>query len=148
MPIFTLRLPGTRIYAINNVNLIPVVQRQWRTLIFAPIQVKAAEAAMGASKEAIAILEQDLVTEHGFINGMVKATHPTMSNGPDLDALNARAFAVLDEALQELERDAPPASRTINMYEWLGKQIMRATTEAVYGPSNPMREAENLKAWQ
>lgn len=103
---------------------------------------------MGASKVAIAILEQDLITERGFINGMVKATHPTMSNGPNLDALNAKAFGVLDKALQEFVRDAPPASRTINLYKWLGEQIMHATTEAVYGPSNPMREADNLRAWQ
>lgn len=148
VPVFTLRLPGTRIYAINSVDLIPVVQRQWRTLIFAPIQVKAAQAAMGASKEAVAIMEQDLVTEKGFINGMVKATHPTMSNGPDLDALNAKAFEILNKSLQEFVGAAPSEKRTINMYEWLGKQIMRATTDAVYGPANPMQDAENLKAWQ
>lgn len=103
---------------------------------------------MEASREAVAIMEQDLVTEQGFINGMVKATHPTMSNGPDLDALNARAFEVLEESLQEFVGDAPAETRTINMYEWLGKQIMRATTEAMYGPANPMRDAENLRAWQ
>lgn len=103
---------------------------------------------MGASKKAIAILEEDLVTEKGFINGMVKATHPTMSNGPDLDALNAKTFEVFDEALRKFDDNAPSGPRTINMYEWLGKQIMRATTDAVYGPSNPMRDAENLKAWQ
>lgn len=148
VPIFTLRLPGTRIYAINSVDLIPVVQRQWRTLIFAPIQVKAAQAAMGASKEAVAIMEQDLVTEHGFINGMVKVTHPTMSNGADLDALNAKAFEIFDKSLQEFVSDARSEKRTINMYEWLGKQIMRATTDAVYGSANPMRDAENLRAWQ
>lgn len=121
-----------------------MVQRQWRTLIFAPIQVKAAEAAMGASKEAVAIMNEDLVTEKGFINGMVKATHPTMSNGPALDALNAKAFEILDEALEAFAN--APAS--VNMYEWIGKQIMRATTDAVYGPNNPMREARNLAAWE
>lgn len=76
------------------------MQRQWRTLIFAPIQVKAAQAAMGASKDAVAVLEHDIVSEHGFVNGMVKATHPTMSNGPALDALNVKAFEVFDETLE------------------------------------------------
>ena len=32
---------------------------------------------------------------------MVKATHPTMSNGPALDALSAEAFKVFDEALKQ-----------------------------------------------
>lgn len=98
---------------------------------------------MGASKEAVAIMNEDLVTEKGFVNGMVKATHPTIT-GPALDALNTKAFEVLDEALEALTNT--PAS--VNMYDWIGKQIMRATTDAVYGPSNPMRETRNLAAWQ
>ncbi|KAL3421935.1 25-hydroxycholesterol 7-alpha-hydroxylase 1 [Phlyctema vagabunda] len=142
LPMYTLRIPGARIYVVNSLDLIPVVQRQWRTLIFAPIQVKAAKAAMGASKDAIAILEQDLITEHGFVNGMVKATHPTMSNGPALDALNSTSFEVFDKALQQL--DGPT---TVHMFKWIGDQIMRATTDAVYGPLNPMKDAQNLEAW-
>lgn len=40
------------------------------------------------------------------------------------------------------------AGTTDNMFEWIGAQIMRATTDAVYGPDNPMRQTENLEAWQ
>jgi hypothetical protein len=143
LPIYTLRLPGIRLYVINSLDLIPVVQRQWRTLIFGPIQVKAAHAAMGASKDAIAIMENDLITENGFINGMVKATQPTMSNGPGLDALNAKAFEVFNEAFKQFA-----APTTATMFGWIGKQIMRATTDALYGPFNPMRDVRNLEAWQ
>ncbi|KAM0809414.1 putative Cytochrome P450 [Seiridium cardinale] len=142
LPIYTLRIPGTRIYVINSLDLIPVVQRQWRTLIFAPIQVKAAKAAMGVSKDSIGILELDMVTESGFVNGMVKATHPTMSGGPALDALNSKAFEVFDAALGGFD-----GRTTISMFEWINKQIMHATTDAVYGPANPMRDARNLEAW-
>lgn len=78
LPIYTLRLPGTRLYVINSLDLIPTVQRQWRTLLFPPVSIKAAKAAMGASNAAIAILEHDMVTDKGFILGMVKATYPTM----------------------------------------------------------------------
>ena len=78
LPIYTLRIPGTRLYVINSLNLIPTVQRQWRTLLFPPVTVKAAKAAMGASDAAIAILEQDMVTDKGFVPEMVKVTHPPM----------------------------------------------------------------------
>ncbi|ROW04786.1 hypothetical protein VMCG_04891 [Cytospora schulzeri] len=81
-----------------------------------------------------------MVTEHGFVNGMVKATHPTMSNGPALDALNDKVFEVFDKALE----DSPT---TVTMYEWIGKLIMRGTTDAIYGPSNPMRNSRMLEAW-
>lgn len=88
-------------------------------------------------------MNEDLVTEHGFINGMVKATHPTMSKGPSLNALNAKAFGVFDEALREFRGGVE-----VSMFEWIGERIMRATTDAVYGPLNPMRERHNLEAWQ
>ncbi|KAG8161707.1 hypothetical protein KVR01_008694 [Diaporthe batatas] len=142
LPIYTLRLPGVRIYAINSLDLIPAVQRQWRKLIFAPIQVKAAKAAMGASKEALGIMERDLVTEQGFMGGMVKATHPTMSSGPALDTLNTSSFEVFDKAMKQLSTPT-----TVNMYDWISRLIMQATTEAIYGPSNPMRNRRNLDAW-
>ncbi|ETS81367.1 hypothetical protein PFICI_06369 [Pestalotiopsis fici W106-1] len=143
LPMYTLRMPGARIYVVNALDLIPVVHKQWRTLIFAPIQVKAAKAVMGVSQGAVAILERDMVTEAGFVNGMIKATHPTMINGPALEALNIRAFEVLDVALKGLN-----APTTISMYSWIDEQIMHATTEAIYGPSNPMRNASNLEHWQ
>ncbi|KAK7752915.1 hypothetical protein SLS62_005074 [Diatrype stigma] len=142
LPMYTLRIPGTRIYVVNALDLIPVVQRQWRTLMFAPIQVRAAQAAMGVGKDTVAILERDMVTEAGFVNGMIKATHPTMGNGPALDALNAKAFEVFDKTLSGLTTPT-----TISMFRWIDEQIMHATTDAVYGPSNPMRDTRNLEAW-
>ncbi|CAG8961193.1 hypothetical protein HYFRA_00013248 [Hymenoscyphus fraxineus] len=141
LPVYTLRIPGVRLYIINSLDLVPVVQRQWRTLIFAPIQVKAAQAAMGASKGAVALMNRDLVTENGFINGMVKATHPTMIKGPALNALNSKVFEIFDDAL----RFEVPS--TVNLFEWVGRIIMHATTGAIYGSSNPMRDEKNLEAW-
>jgi hypothetical protein len=111
-------------------------------LIFAPIQIKAAEAAMGASKSTVAIMKHDMVTELGFVKGMVKAIHPTLTNGPLLNALNAKAFKVFDNTLKQLVFPTH-----ISMYEWIDNQIMRATTDAVYGPFNPMRDTQILAAW-
>jgi len=120
------------------------VQRQWRALIFAPIQVKAVKVAMGGSRDTLAILERDLITDHGFVNGVAKATYPTISNGPALDGLNSVTFKVFNEELKRLL--ATPTA--VNMYEWIGKKIMRATTDAIYGPFNPMANPQNLEAWQ
>lgn len=61
--------------------------------MFPPIQAKAAQAAMGASNEAVAILKHEMITEHGFVHGMFKSTYPTM-NGPALDVLNAKTSEV------------------------------------------------------
>lgn len=98
---------------------------------------------MGASKDAVAVMERDMVTEHGFINGMVKSTLSTISSGPSLDALNSVAFGCFDDTLKQF--DSP---KSVNMFEWIERQIMRATTDAIYGSANPMKEKENLEAWR
>lgn len=36
----------------------------------------------------------------------------------------------------------------VSLYAWIGKLVMRATTEAVYGRDNPMRDVKNLEAWK
>lgn len=92
---------------------------------------------MGASKDGITILEHDMVTDHGFVNDMIKATHPTMSNGPALDNLNSQAFQIFDETLSQISR-----LTTVNMLEWIGEQIMQVTTDVIYGPQNHMRNPQ------
>ncbi|OAA35192.1 hypothetical protein NOR_08115 [Metarhizium rileyi] len=52
------------------------------------------------SRDSIRILERDMVSESDLVNGMIKASHPIVSSGPEFDALNAKAFQVFDEALQ------------------------------------------------
>lgn len=121
------------------------MQREWRTLIFAPIQIQAAQVAMGVGKTTIAIMNRDLVTENGFVNGMVKATHLTMRNGPSLDRLNSEASRVFNKTLEQIETTS---TANIALFKWVERQIMLATTDAVYGPANPMRNSHNLDAWQ
>lgn len=88
-----------------------------------------------------------MVTEQGFVNGMVKMTHPTMSNGSaGLDGLNVRAFEVFAGALDEGD-GSDGAGMSVSLYAWIGELVIRATTEAVYGAENPMRERKNLEAW-
>lgn len=71
---------------------------------------------MGVSTEAIDIMERDMVTDQGFIGGMVKAIHSTKSNGPTLDALNTKAFEVLDDVLGQID-----STTSISMYDWISK---------------------------
>lgn len=92
-----------------------------------------------------------MVTEQGFVNGIVRVTHPTMSNGSaGLDALNGRAFEVFAAALDECDDDdgrRDGDGMSVGLYAWIGELIMKATTEAVYGADDPMRDGKNLEAW-
>jgi hypothetical protein len=139
LPIYTLRLPFQRIYIINSTDLIPMVQRQFRILDFAPLEAKAAMNVMGATAAARKILVRD-----GFRYPILfdKAIHPAVTPGPKLDALNAAVIKEVSKAIDALIDQAP---KTLKLYEWIRKQITATTTEAVYGPKNPFR-SDSLQA--
>ncbi|KAI1487550.1 cytochrome P450 [Biscogniauxia mediterranea] len=142
-PVYTLRLPGSRLYVINSTALIPVAQRQFKTLAFGPIEARAAENVMGASKAAIAIMTKDLVADHGYLSTFTKAIHPALSPGPGLDAMNHVSVQTIAAALEKMGTQ----TRHVKMYEWIRHEIFMATTDGVYGPQNPLRDPAVEAAW-
>ncbi|KAK0671587.1 putative 25-hydroxycholesterol 7-alpha-hydroxylase [Cercophora samala] len=144
LPIYTLRLPGTRLYIVNSINLIPIVQRQWRTLIFPPVSARASEAAMGVSKQALAVIREDMVTDTGFFHTFIKATHPSLSSGPALDKLSGHAVRVLAASLDKI---VDQGSKKARMFDWIRHQFLMVTTDSVYGAHNPLRDPKNEAAW-
>ncbi|KAK4653510.1 hypothetical protein QC762_0084340 [Podospora pseudocomata] len=102
LPIYNLRLPGTRLYIVNSLNLILSVQRQWRTLILPPVSARASEVAMGVSKDALAIIREDMIADTGFFHTFIKATYPSLSSGPALERLSGDAMTVLTASLDNI----------------------------------------------
>ncbi|KAF1849697.1 cytochrome P450 [Cucurbitaria berberidis CBS 394.84] len=146
LPIYTLRLPGSRIYVVNSTNLITAIQRQPRVLDFAPIEAKAAINVMGATMAGKEILNQERegVGKHAYAIEFDKAIHPAVTPGPKLDAMNRLS---VQKVAEFLENTASSQSQTLNLYGWVREHISWATTEAVYGPQNPFRDSEILDAF-
>ncbi|KAF2142289.1 uncharacterized protein K452DRAFT_248906 [Aplosporella prunicola CBS 121167] len=146
LPIYTLRLPGSRIYVVNSTSLIPVVQRQARILDFAPIEARAAINVMGATPEGRKILKMDRngVGEHSYAIEFDKAIHPAVTPGTNLDAMNRRSVQKVSEFLDTLASQTPT---TMMLYKWVQKEIAWATTEAVFGPKNPFQDPDVLDAF-
>ncbi len=69
---------------------------------------------MGGSKEALAIMRDDMVTESGFMHGFVKAVHPALSSGLALDELNGNALDAITSSLDEIAVQGP---KKVNMFE-------------------------------
>ena len=144
LPIYTLRLPGSRLYVVNSTSLIPIVQRQFRTLAFTPIEAKAAADVMGASHTANEILAQNMTGDEGYLMSFAKAIHPALSPGAGLDSMNQVSVQVIAESLDGIRtRD----SMTVDLFEWIRHEVVFATTEAAYGPKNPFRDASIEDAW-
>ncbi|KAK8051773.1 cytochrome P450 oxidoreductase [Apiospora rasikravindrae] len=145
LPIYTLRLPFQRIYVVNSTGLIPELQKQWRSVSFAAIAA-AAGSVVGMSKDALRIMHQDLTSEHGFSVSWPHFIAPSMAPGKELDAITRRSVEVLSAEMESMRTQGGPV-RT-GLWAW-SRQIMEAaTTEAVWGPQNPYRDAGIAKAWR
>ncbi|KAK4208175.1 putative 25-hydroxycholesterol 7-alpha-hydroxylase [Rhypophila decipiens] len=113
-------------------------------LIFPPVTAHASEFAMGGSKEALAIMRADMVTNAGFMHSMKRAIHPALSSGPALDDLTCDALKAMSASLDGIGHQG---GDDLGLFGWLRHHILLATSDSVYGPSNPLRDAKNEAAW-
>ncbi|KAF2828617.1 hypothetical protein CC86DRAFT_404520 [Ophiobolus disseminans] len=137
-PIYTLHLPGSRIYVVNSASLIPAVKKQIKVLAFPPIEAAAAKNVCGSSKVANDIIETNLNGDEGprgYSITHYPAVRLALYPGAGLDAMNRvmaqKVGACIDEMGQKLE---------VKLFAFIKNKITFATTEAVYGPHNPFRD--------
>ncbi|KAI0480681.1 cytochrome P450 [Xylariaceae sp. FL0804] len=144
LPIYTLRLPGTRFYVVNSPSLITAVQARSRTLSFPAIEAGIAASLFGVSKATSDILGHDLTGSGGYLMSFPKYIHPALGAGPGLDAMTRRSVQVISSSLDAWAEKGPT---TVNLFEWVRHELLMATTEGVYGPKNPFRDPAMEKAW-
>ncbi|KAL4935586.1 hypothetical protein BDV06DRAFT_234188 [Aspergillus oleicola] len=143
-PIYTLRLPGVRLYVVNSAPLISAVQRYPRTLSFSPILALTAANLIGASKPGVAVLSDD--AENGFIKRFHDFNHAKLGPGPGLDALRARFWSLITASLSHKCADSIP--RCTGLYEWVAYEVMINATNALYGAQNPFRDPTIREIWR
>ncbi|KAI1210073.1 cytochrome P450 [Annulohypoxylon truncatum] len=144
LPIYTLRLPGTRLYVVNSISLIPVVQRQFRTLSFSAIEATVAENVIRVSKATNDIISSNITDDEGYLMRFSRYIHQTLKAGPALEAMDRRAVQVIADSLEKWAGEGPT---TVKMFHWIRHELVNATTESVYGPRNPFRDPEMEEAW-
>lgn len=138
-PIYTLTLPGQKMYVVTQPELIQKVQKQYKTLAFPPIEAKFASTVCGASLEAQAILAKNVNGDEGDFGLSMEsyaAMRAALKPGSLLDDMNR---VMVQEIAKSLDLLQPPEgeSRRISMNAWLKDTITTATTRSVYGPMNP-----------
>lgn len=145
-------------YVVNATELIPTLQKQWRTISFTPILASAGTGPMGMSKEAGVILNRDIQSDNNTVAKWSHAVNRALAPGKALDKLNRRAVEVMFEMMGSVRRplnDAPTENAAevehesvVDFWAWTHHVMVQATTEAVYGPANPFREAAFEDAWK
>ncbi|KAK7740433.1 hypothetical protein SLS62_011114 [Diatrype stigma] len=159
-PIFTVSLPGQKMYVVTKPELIQQAQKQHRALAFPPIEAKFATTVVGLSKEAQAILARNVNGDegaHGLSMETYAAMRAALHPGPALDDLNRAMLAEVGKALDRLLEPGPAAAgvvgetprtaRKLGLYAWLRDNLTTATTRAVYGPLNPFDDKEVADAF-
>ncbi|KAI1846537.1 hypothetical protein JX266_007434 [Neoarthrinium moseri] len=144
LPIYTLRMPGSRLYIVNSPSLLTPIQNQFRKLSFTALEAIVAVNVFGVSKDTNAIIGGDVTNDTGYLMNFPKYIHSALSAGPGLDALNTRSIDVITQSLDAWVRSG---STTVKMFEWVRHELLLASTEGVYGPGNPFRDPAMEKAW-
>ncbi|KAI1080056.1 cytochrome P450 [Whalleya microplaca] len=138
-PIFTMSLPGQKMYVVTTPELIQTAQKQHKTLAFPPIEAKFASKVCGASPEAQAILDKNVNGDEGDFGLSMEsyaAMRAGLQPGSQLDDMNRVMIQEIAKSL-DLLQPAQGEARKIGMYAWLRDAITTATTRSVYGPLNP-----------
>lgn len=142
---YTLRVMGSRIYVVNSFSLISVVQKYYRTISWAPYMGHAIRWMTGTSKSTNDIMARDIVSDNGFFFGIKKHAFKALAPGPSLDILNASAIRAFADQIDVL---AEERLHQVSLFAWVRRQIILATTDAVYGPHNPFRTRSVQEAWE
>ncbi|KAK4175218.1 putative cytochrome P450 E-class, group IV [Triangularia setosa] len=139
--IFTVPLPGQKMYVISSSDLIQSIQKQHRAFSIDPILMKFTTIISGGSKEADKILQRNVHGEDGDY-GVAQESHVVFKEGTkpaNIDDMNRDMLNDVASCLGLLEPPAGQAKR-IKLYSWLRTTLTSATTKAVYGPLNPYND--------
>lgn len=137
-------MPGPRTYVVNSLPLIQQIDRHIHTIAFTPIELRAVDKTMGASKETLDRISDQMLSDKGYFMSFPRNVAAGASPGLGLDALNRTAVETIAASLDKL---AAKGTTTLELFDWVRHEVFAATMEATYGPHNPFRLPENEKAW-
>ncbi|KAK1523889.1 uncharacterized protein CCOS01_08976 [Colletotrichum costaricense] len=136
MGIATLPILNGKMYGIWDPILIQAVYRN-RNLSFEPFAVEFAQRELGFNNETLKIIENGTLLPEFF-----EGIHVGMA-ADNLHRMNASALAYVSDALDDLCR-GNEAYEASNFWIWVRDLMTMATTEALYGPGNPLKKDASL----
>ncbi|KAK0701165.1 cytochrome P450 [Apiosordaria backusii] len=140
-PIFTVPLPGQKMYVVSSPDLIQSIQKQHRAFSIDPILIKFTSIIAGSSKETEDLMHINLYGDDGD-HGVAQESHVALKEGTkpaNIDDMNREMLREVASSLDLLEPTVGQAKR-IQLYSWLRTTLTSATTKAVYGPLNPYND--------
>ena len=140
-PIYSLDLLGTKMYVVNSPDLMLSVQRNWKNLQLAPIASRGTARICHLSPKANGILMDNANLEKGdwgLYFDTLKGIHATLASGEGLDHMTRVAIENVALSFDGLKADT--GAVRLDLVSWLRHEITLATSEAIYGTANPLRD--------
>jgi hypothetical protein len=126
-------VPGKKIYVVPSPQLAAQVDRNSRSISFAPYVVLFARKILIPSKKAVEKLAENLEEDGtgGLRPETMKAMHASMAHGEDLEQTT---HAVLKSLAPNLfSSKAITKTGRFKLFAWTKRVVTRASTDAVYG---------------
>ncbi|KAH7256024.1 putative cytochrome P450 [Fusarium tricinctum] len=132
-PIFTVSLPGQKMYVVTNADLVQKVQKQYDTIAFPPLAAAFSSRTAGTSEASSQAMKRD---NYALVHVSNDILTDTLKPGENLDRMNRVMLGEIGRSIQALE---PAHQKTvrIQLNKWLRETLTRATTRSMYGPKNP-----------
>ncbi|KAJ6437811.1 putative DNA helicase INO80 [Purpureocillium lavendulum] len=151
-PIFTLPVPGSRIYVVTEPSLAALVQRSAKTLSFTPLVPDITQRVLGLDKGTVEIVRQNLDPEPGGPRGFLADVHDLVYGllGPG-EYLSSLSCVASQELCLQLDAYATSVAqpgqqaRAVNLLAFVRHIVTVGTARYLYGPRNPIAEEPELE---
>ncbi|KAM5357481.1 hypothetical protein ACJZ2D_016220 [Fusarium nematophilum] len=134
--IATLPILGGKLYIIFDPSIVQSAYRNKR-LCFEPFAVEFAQRELAISDETFKIVQETNLVPEFFT-----VIAPAMT-GSNLHRMNANALKYVSKQL-EVSGGSNEALQVPNLFLWVRDLMTLATTEAMYGPENPVRKNPSM----
>ncbi|KAK8018122.1 cytochrome p450 protein [Apiospora marii] len=148
-PIFTMFMPGSRMYVVTDPLLAAAVQR-CKTLSFTPLIPDITKNVLGLDDASVAIARMNIDPGPGEPRGFLADFHDLvargMKPGEELNVLSRNAVSALKTHLDQqqayLMQHEP--YREVDLLEWVRHIVTLATASHFFGSRNPISQDPEL----
>lgn len=130
-----MRFLKEKVYIITSPDLLPSVRHNRSSMSFNPLFTAMAERAGGIRKPGLQLLREEELGGQGLAKKTVEVMRPALL-GNKLDHLNEQMIHVLRQIVDQV---ASIPTGSLDLYEWCSEALTIASTDAIYGPSNPYK---------
>lgn len=144
-PIFTLPVPGSRIYVVTDPSLAAAIQRNSKALSFTPLIPDITKRVLGLDDETVKVVRQNLDPEpgdpRGFLADMHDLVYGSLGPGHYLNDLSCEASQELCLQLCQLQtsiRAKSPPTLDTDLLSLVRHIVTTGTARYLFGERNPI----------